>query len=444
MIKTSIKYKPLYDILLVEDALKNKESLTKEKIEYYTNLSKVDIVVCTGGRGSAKSFEIGDWNLEATLQNDFKTLYTRFTNVSMSDSVIAEIQEKIDLNSYNHLFRFTNNKYYSLCGDGMISFKGIKPGSGGQTANLKSLKGFNCMVAEEAAEIPDYETFQKVYLSIRSNDKQNLSILILNPETKDHWIAQKLYIERGVPFGFNGIKDNILYIHTSYLDVDPQVLPKNIVREYDRIKNNNPEDYEHIVMGGWITDLKGALYRKSELQRFSLDKFNIDNVEAKIAFIDPADRGTDSTSAPCGYVIGDRIYITDWYFSEANQEVTIPELVYFQKKNELGFMAIETNGVGLGYAEKLYNVIGCQLEHVSQQSNKHSRIISNSGFVRNYFVFRDDYEPGSMYDKAMRELFAYNKDDKENHKNTQFNDDAPDSITGLWLIANDLMPDKWL
>ena len=197
-------------------------------------------------------------------------------------------------------------------------------------------------------------------------------------------------------------------------------------------------------MGGWITDLEGALYTKTETSRFSLKDFNYDNVEAVFAFNDPADRGTDSLSMPVGCLVGDRIYVTDWYFSTANSEVTIPEISFFQKKNKIETIAIEVNGVGGMYAEKLGNVLGCSLLPISQQSNKHSRIISNSGFVRLYMVFRDDYEAGSMYDKAMREMFAYNKDDKENKKSSKYNDDAPDSITGLWLLADDLFPNTWL
>jgi hypothetical protein len=107
-------------------------------------------------------------------------------------------------------------------------------------------------------------------------------------------------------------------------------------------------------------------------------------------------------------------------------------------------MAIETAGIGLGYAEALQNVIGCELQAVTPKGNKHQRIISNSGFVRNYMVFRDDYEVGSMYDQGMRELFAYNKDERENRKQSQYNDDAPDSITGLWLVCNDIFENKWL
>ena len=413
---TSIKYKPLYDLLLVKEALKNKNLLTEKQIEYFTALSNIDKVIITGGRFSGKSYEVGDWDVEATIQHDYKTLYTRFTNVSMSDSVIPEIKEKIDNNNLNSYFRFANNKFFSNCGEGIISFKGIKTGSGGQTANLKSLKGFNVMITDEAEEIPDYKTFEKVYFSIRSDTRQNLSVLLLNPTTTDHWIYEKFFRDRSVQGGFNGIKGDILYIHTSYLDVDPIHVPKNIVAAYNRMKLLSPSDYDLIVMGGWITDIEGALFLKNEITRFSLQDFNYENVEKVFSFNDPADRGTDSLSMPVGCLVGDKVYITDWYFSKANSEVTIPEISYFQKKNKIETVAIEINGVGGGYAEKLGNVLGCQLMPVAAQGNKHGRIISNSGFVRLYFVFRNDYEAGSMYDQAMRELFAYNKDDKINRK----------------------------
>lgn len=441
-VKTSIKYKPLYDLLQVEEALNNEHLLTKDQKEYYTKLSKVDTVIVTGGRGSAKSFEASDWNLEGTLHYNFKTLYTRFTNVSMSDSVIPEVKEKIELNNLQNYFTWSGTHCHCKIGTGQISFKGIKAGSSGQTANLKSLKGFNCQITEEAEEIPDFKTFEKVYYSIRSVDKQNLSILILNPTTRDHWIYTHFFEGYGVQGGFNGIKENVLYIHTSYLDVDRQYIPKNIVSSYERMKVKNPNDYNHIVMGGWITDLEGAVYKRSDLDTFSLKDFNYDNVDHKIAFLDPADRGTDSTSMPIGYVVGQMIYIVDWYFSTDNQDITIPQIAYESQHKNIEHLAAETNGLGLKYFEELQNHLGCISYPISQQTNKHSRIIQNSGFIRNYFVFRDDYEAGSMYDKAMRELFAYNKDEKINRKNTNFNDDSPDSLTGIWLFANDLF-DNW-
>jgi hypothetical protein len=46
-----------------------------------------------------------------------------------------------------------------------------------------------------------------------------------------------------------------------------------------------------------------------------------------------------------------------------------------------------------------------------------------SGFIREHFYFRSDYEEGSDYDKFMRNLVSYNKTGKVNH------DDAADMIS---------------
>jgi len=45
--------------------------------------------------------------------------------------------------------------------------------------------------------------------------------------------------------------------------------------------------------------------------------------------------------------------------------------------------------------------------------------------VKEFFYFRNDYEPGSDYDKFYRALTSYVKLGKNKH------DDAPDAVTGL-------------
>lgn len=52
-----------------------------------------------------------------------------------------------------------------------------------------------------------------------------------------------------------------------------------------------------------------------------------------------------------------------------------------------------------------------------------------SGCIKENFIFRDDYEPGSDYDKYMRALTTYVKMGKNAH------DDAPDGTTGLALMS---------
>ena len=98
------------------------------------------------------------------MQHFWNVLYTRFTNVSIIDSIIPEVDDKIELLNYQNYVNSTNTHIES--NGNRIAFKGIKTGSKQQTANLKSLFGFNCFVVDEAEELPDYETYEKVFLSI--------------------------------------------------------------------------------------------------------------------------------------------------------------------------------------------------------------------------------------------------------------------------------------
>jgi phage terminase large subunit len=75
-------------------------------------------------------------------------------------------------------------------------------------------------VLDEAEELIDENTFDTIDLSIREKNIQNRVILILNPATKEHWIYDRFFQSKGVEGGFNGVKDNVCYIHSTYLDPD--------------------------------------------------------------------------------------------------------------------------------------------------------------------------------------------------------------------------------
>jgi len=415
--------------------------------------TKKRYIVLTGGRGSGKTYEVHEFIARLTYEKGHGILFTRYTMVTAEKSIIPEFRKTLQRLNIENNFHITKTHIYNKYTGSFIFFSGIKTSSGDQTANLKSLPGITTWVIEEAEDYKDGDSFRDIDDSIREQGIQNRVIWIQNPSYADESFFYKRFFEgheKNQTLTFKGIEFNYIIsnhpnvenIHTTYLE-NRVNLNKDKLDQWDKVALENPELFEHKYIGGWLLNKEGALYKKSEINRFSLAEFNYENVESVFAFNDPADRGTDSLSMPIGCLVNDRIYITDWYFSKANSEITIPEISYIQKKNHIETIAIEINGVGGGYAEKLGNVIGCDLIPISQQANKHSRIISNSGFVRLYLVFRNDYEAGSMYDMAMREFFAYNKDNRENKKETKYNDDAPDSITGLWLLANDLYPERW-
>ncbi len=149
--------------------------------------------VCTGGRGSGKSFGVALFLLNLTYEEGHKVLFTRYTLTSANTSIIPEFIEKIDLMNVHSDFRITKDEIINLKTGSSIMFKGIRTSSGNQTAALKSLNGVTTFVVDEAEELMEEDVFNKIDFSIRSQNKQNRCILILNPATKEHWIYQRYF-----------------------------------------------------------------------------------------------------------------------------------------------------------------------------------------------------------------------------------------------------------
>lgn len=223
--------------------------------------------VITGGRGSGKSFEVGRFTSLLSFEVGHRILFTRQTMTSAHLSIIPEFKEKIELLNLNGNFEIRKSEILNTQSGSEIIFRGIKTSSGDQTANLKSLQGVTTWIVDEAEELTDENTFDKINLSIRQKGKQNRVILILNPSTKEHWIYKKFFEEKGVSEGFNGIKDDVTYIHTTYLD-NIDNLDNSFINEVERIKQNNPTKYKHQILGGWLDKAEGVIFTNWSIGKF--------------------------------------------------------------------------------------------------------------------------------------------------------------------------------
>ena len=230
--------------------------------------------VVTGGRGSAKSFSASLLLTKLCIEESQKILFTRYTMVAAHLSIIPEFIGKIDLLKANSLFRITKNEISNDTAKSSIIFKGIKTSSGDQTANLKSLEGVTTWILDEAEELRDETIFDKIDLSIRSKGIQNRIILIMNPATKEHWIYKRFFESKGVQEGFNGIKDDCTYIHTTYLD-NINNLDDSFLKQVDQIKLKQPDKFKHIIMGGWLNKAEGVIFTNWSIGDFD---YSIPNV----------------------------------------------------------------------------------------------------------------------------------------------------------------------
>ena len=230
--------------------------------------SKSRYFVITGGRGSGKSFEVGRFVTLLSFEQGHKILFTRQTMTSAHLSIIPEFKEKIELLKLEDLFSISKSEIKNKQSNSEIFFKGLKTSSGDQTANLKSLQGVTTWILDEAEELTDEDTFDKINLSIRNNEKQNRVILILNPATKEHWIYKKFFEQEGIKEGFNGTKGNTTYIHTTYED-NIKNLGVSFLQEVEKIKINNPSKYEHVILGGWLDKADGVVFTNWEFGAFN-------------------------------------------------------------------------------------------------------------------------------------------------------------------------------
>lgn len=237
----------------------------------YENKDKF-IILITGGRGSGKSFNASTFIERLTFEMTkakklvHKILYTRYTMISASISVIPELLEKIELDGTSKYFEVTKTDVVNKRTGGSIMFRGIKTSSGNQTAKLKSIHGITTFVCDEGEEWTSEEDFDKMMLSIRQKGIQNRVIIIMNPTDSNHFIYRKYIDKTHKLVSFDGVNvqmsthESVLHIHTTYLD-NIEYLGQEFIKEVERMKEENPEKYAHTVIGRWSDVSEGAVFK---------------------------------------------------------------------------------------------------------------------------------------------------------------------------------------
>jgi len=223
--------------------------------------------IVTGGRGSGKSYAISTLLCLLTQQVGHVILFTRYTLRSAGVSIIPEFLEKIEFLGMEDVFHITKDEIINKQSGSRILFRGIKTSSGDQTANLKSLQGVTTWVLDEAEELTDEETFDKIDLSVRAKGIQNRVILIMNPSTKEHWIYNRFFEVRGIQEGSNVTKGDTTYIHTTYLD-NLDNLSESYINQIENIRTRRPEKFKHQILGGWLDKAEGVIFSNWTIGNF--------------------------------------------------------------------------------------------------------------------------------------------------------------------------------
>ena len=270
-------------------AIKKRSKHDQSELDYFLELKGVDTVLMSGGRDSGKSFALSTWNAIACADYNHRIMYTRVTMASTDNSIATALSDRMLDLSIEHKYQFANNNYTLRDGSkGKITISGQKTSSGKQTAKLKSLEDYSIFETDEGEEIENYEGWKKVKRSMRAKDVQTLSIISFNPPTREHWIAKEFYTE--VEDGFNGIIDNVMYIHTDYHDNGKENMAEQNWNEYEALRLDhelylaapkterdelsskvikNFKEYKYSVLGGFKDAAEGVIYEDWEIGEFN-------------------------------------------------------------------------------------------------------------------------------------------------------------------------------
>tara|TARA_R110002153_G_scaffold31133_2_gene95009 strand:- start:1248 stop:2423 length:1176 start_codon:yes stop_codon:yes gene_type:complete len=325
--------------------------------------------IITGGRGSGKSFAVTVFLTLLTMAEGIRVLFTRYTMTSAHLSIIPEFLEKIGLLGYEDVFSVNKAEVVNTKNKSDILFRGIKTSAGNQTGNLKSLTNVSNWVLDEAEELIDEDIFDTIDLSIREKNIQNRIILILNPVTKEHWIYNRFFQDKGVEAGFNGVKDNVCYIHSTYLD-NEENLSQSFLERISTIKHRNFKKYQHKILGGWLDKAEGVVF-----ENWSIGEFNPDNLQTS-----------------CGMDFGfsiDPDSLTEIAIDKKKQKIYLKEHIYKNgmKSHELAQIVLDKVGDKLIIADSAEPRLIADLKHLGVNIKPVKKGTIESGITR-----MQDYE----------------------------------------------------
>ena len=175
---------------------------------------------------------------------------------------------------------------------------------------------------------------------------------------------------------------------------------------------------------------EGLLYQENELRRFfDLPEGEPDGI---FAVVDTKDRGNDYCVLPVAYQYGTDYYIADCICDNRLPEYIDPKITEILLQHKVKLCQFESNSAGGRVAEKIREELKKKggITHITTKyttANKETKIIVNSPFIKDHFLFRDKstYDKKSEYAEFIKLLCTYTIAGRNKH------DDAPDALAML-------------
>jgi PBSX family phage terminase large subunit len=296
------------------------------------------------------------WLTNSFYGSKKNALYLRKFATNIESSVIPQFLSQVQC---LHLhFDIKKNSIQNQYGK-KLYFMGIESSQTSADSKLKSIPNLERVLIEEATEITE-EEYTKLNLSIRDKDSFPKIILTFNPNFQEHWIYKKFYEQRGVDYDFIGVKDGVLYIHTTFLD-NIDNLDESFLREAESCKKYDPVKYARDFEGKWLKNNEKSFLTKQLLDIALQPSSTPEYFDQIVVAIDPAvstNKNSDNTGiAVCGksnnqyYVL----HVEENKWSPQQWSTRAKELYDEYRAN---FIVFESNQGGDMVESTLRNVLG--------------------------------------------------------------------------------------
>lgn len=175
---------------------------------------------------------------------------------------------------------------------------------------------------------------------------------------------------------------------------------------------------------------EGQLYNPNELRRYyTLPEQEPDGI---FAVCDTKDKGDDYCVQPIAYKYGNDYYIESVICDNGKPEIIEPRLANALLKHKVQMARYESNSAGGRIARAVQEAVRDKGGRTSittkfTTANKETKIVVNSGFVKEHFLFKDgeQIENDKDYKKMLEMLCTYTMAGRNKH------DDAPDAMAML-------------
>lgn len=202
-------------------------------------------------------------------------------------------------------------------------------------------------------------------------------------------------------------------------------------KEYFEDMKNNLDDcsWRALFMNQPI-EREGLLYNEDELRRYF--ELPSDSPDAVISVCDTKDKGVDYCVMPIAYQYGNDFYIEEIICDNSNPEIVETRLVEVLLRHKVKLSRFESNSAGGKIAEKVQKEVKSRggITRITTKystANKATRIIVDSPFVKEHFLFKDNsvIKNNKEYKRAIGMLCSYTMAGRNAH------DDVPDAFSML-------------